>query len=167
MLMNSISLVPRSALCSPLNAAQWAQSKHENTLKAEVTGELVSKGHHSWPHSQISDEWFFYPNWPSIHVFTNVVKWLKCLRICLFTSLPGHSGWPGEEIRKAMCTKVTRLQGFDWWEIKQPAWNGRWRGDPESCMGDIKLLFPEGSIYRPINQSGAVAVPLRRSHWVV
>ena len=67
MLMNSISLVPRSALCSPLNSAQWAQSKHENTLKAEVTGELISRGHHSWPHSRISDEWFFYPNWPSTY----------------------------------------------------------------------------------------------------
>lgn len=28
---------------------------------------------------------------------------------------------------------------------------------PESCTEDIKLLFPEGSIYRPINQSEAVA----------
>lgn len=141
-------LTPKLCTVSSIQAWKHTKGRGNKRTRFQRTPLLTSQ----------SDLWWmiFLPQM-TIHVFTNVIKWLKCLRICLFTSLPGHSGWPGEEIRKAMCTRVTRSQSFDRWEIKQPAWKGRWRGDPESCTEDIKLLFPEGSIYRPINQSGAVA----------
>lgn len=86
MLMDSVALLPGPALCSPLTPDSGAQSKHENTPKAELTGEPITMGRQSClTVRSVINDFFFFKSQLTVHMFTNLVKLLRCLRSCLFT----------------------------------------------------------------------------------
>lgn len=119
-------------LCTVSSIQAWKHSKGRGNRRTHFqrTPLLTSQ----------SDQWWmiFLPQL-TIHIFTNVVKWLKCLRICLFTR--SHwLAWGGDkESHVYQGHKVTEL----WLVGNKTTWlEGQVTRGPWELHRGYKAAFP-------------------------